>query len=202
MYEKIKQEIIRIATIIWDKRLSDNAGGNISVREGNVVCITPKYMGYRYHYRIDAENLIVTNLEGDALEGRNEISREKLLHLGLYREFQDAGAVIHAHPYWTNVFVSRARSIIPTLEYTMKYGHVECIEETPACSEALANRVIDHFKSKRNQWEKTALEVIVPRHGVVAMGKDLNDCFDILDRMESECRCQILGRMLAHDTDC
>ncbi len=37
---------------------------------------------------------------------------------------------------------------------------------------------------------------ILPRHGIVAMGKDMNACFDIVDRIETECRCQILGKLL------
>jgi L-fuculose-phosphate aldolase len=136
------------------------------------------------------------NLDGDVLEGPEQITREGAMHLGLYREFSDAGAIIHAHPYWTNVFVAKSRPIIPTLQATEKFGTIDYIPETPGYSPELAENVISHFISKREQWEKTALEVILPRHGIVAMGKDMNACFDIVDRVESECRCQILGKLL------
>jgi L-fuculose-phosphate aldolase len=118
------------------------------------------------------------------------------MHLGLYREFPDAGAVIHAHPYWTTVFVAKSRPIVPTLETTQKFGTVGCVAEAHGYSDELAKNVISHFTAKRAQWEKAPLMAILPRHGIVAMGKDMNACFDIVDRIETECRCQILGRLL------
>jgi L-fuculose-phosphate aldolase len=196
MHEELKAEVLFIARLIWERRLSDNAGGNISIRKNNVICITPKLMGYRFHWQIIEEHLSLVNLEGRVMEGPSEISREGSLHLGLYREFSNAGTVIHAHPYWTNVFAARAKPVYPTLEYTKKFGPIPCIENVKGASKEMADKVIANFISRREQWSQSALEVIVPRHGVIAMGKNVNECFDILDRIESECRCQILGRLL------
>jgi L-fuculose-phosphate aldolase len=196
MREEIKQEIIDIAGLIWERRLSDTAGGNVSVRDGDVVVITPKFLGYRFHWHISWDDLSVVTLDGEILEGPEEISRESAMHLGLYRAFDDAGAVIHAHPYWATVFVARAEPIVPVLQATEEFGTIECIEEVESCFQELADRVIAHFYSKRDQWEKTPLEVILPRHGIVAMGKDLTECFYIVDQVETDCRCQILGKLL------
>ena len=196
MSTDMKTLVIDIARLIWEKRLSDIAGGNISVRRDNIVCITPRLMGYRLRWQTTEDDLSIVDLDGAVLEGPEQITREGAMHLGLYREFEDAGAIIHAHPYWTNVFVAKSRPIVPTFQATEKFGAIECIPETPGYSPELAENVISHFISKRDQWEKTALEVILPRHGIVAMGKDMNACFDIVDRVESECRCQILGKIL------
>jgi L-fuculose-phosphate aldolase len=196
MNENVKKQVLDIAEIVWDRRLSDVAGGNISIRHEDIVCITPRLMGYRLRWQIGENDLSIVTLDGTVLEGPKEITREGLMHLGLYRAFGDAGAIIHAHPYWTNVFVAKSRPIVPILQSTEKFGTIECIEETTGYSQKLADRVIAHFLNKKAQWEKTPLELILPRHGIVAMGRDMNACFDIVDRVESDCRCQILGRLL------
>jgi L-fuculose-phosphate aldolase len=196
MREDLKSVVLGIARLIWERRLSDTAGGNISLRDGDTVCVTPRLMGYRLRWQITDEDLSVVTLDGQVLEGPTEITREGRMHLGLYREFPDAGAVIHAHPYWTTVFVAKSRPIVPTLETTQKFGTVGCVQEAHGYSDELAKNVISHFTAKRAQWEKTPLMAILPRHGTVAMGKDMNACFDIVDRIETECRCQILGRLL------
>ena len=196
MRQDLKDLVLEIARLIWERRLSDTAGGNISVRDGDTVCITPRLMGYRLRWQITENDLSIVTPDGVVLEGPEQITREGLMHLGLYREFPDAGAIIHAHPYWTTVFVARAQPIVPMLETTGKFGTIECVPEAHGYSKELAENVIAHFGSKRAQWEKTALMAILPRHGIVAMGKDMNACFDIVDRIETECRCQILGKLL------
>lgn len=117
------------------------------------------------------------------------------MHLALYKGFSDARAVIHAHPYWMNVFVAAEKPVVSILENTRKFGPIEYVKQAPGCSGELAENVLTHFKAKQTQWEKTALMGLLPRHGIVAMGRNMNAAFDILDRMESDCRCQILGRL-------
>ncbi len=196
MNDDMKQLVLDIAQLMWARRLSDVAGGNISIRNKDIVCITPRLMGYRLRWQIGQDDLSLVKLDGTVIEGPKEITREGLMHLGLYRAFPDAGAIIHAHPYWTNVFVAKSRPIVPVLQSTEKFGTIGCIEETTGYSQELADRVIGHFLAKKAQWEKTPLELILPRHGIVAMGRDMNACFDIVDRIESDCRCQLLGKLL------
>jgi L-fuculose-phosphate aldolase len=196
MLENAKKLVLEIAKLVWERRLSDTAGGNISVREGDLACCTPRLMGYRLRWQITDADLSVVDLDGNVLEGPKEITREGKLHLALYKEFTEAHAVIHAHPYWTNVFVAKAKPIIPKLETTGKFGTIGCCEEAHGYSEELVESVLGHFRGKKSLWEKSPLMAIMPRHGIIAMGRDMNACFDIVDRIETECRCQILGKLL------
>lgn len=197
MVEEMKIKVVAVSKIVRERNLSDIAGGNISVRnDEGIVCITPKLMGMRYQWEIDESLLTVLDLEGNVLEGAEGVSREVQMHLGCYNAFPEARAIIHAHPYWTNVFVSKARPIEPVLETTRKFGTIGTIQETHGYTQELADRVVAHFRNKLDQWEKTPLEVILPYHGIVAMGREMNACLDIVDRIESDCRCQILGKLL------
>jgi L-fuculose-phosphate aldolase len=197
MKEQSKDAIIRVAKMMWDRRLSDVAGGNISIKdEDGMICITPKLMGYRFQWQVDRSHLSVLDAEGKVIEGSEGVSREVLMHVGCYKAFPEARAIIHAHPYWTNVFVSKPRAIVPGLETTRKFGTIGMIEEAHGYSQELADKVIAYFGERREQWAKSPLEVILPYHGIVAMGRDMNACLDIVDRIETECRCQILGKLL------
>jgi len=118
------------------------------------------------------------------------------MHVGCYKAFPEAKGIIHAHPYWTNVFVAKPKAIVPGLETTRKFGTIGMIEAAHGYSQELADKVIAYFGERREQWAKSPLEVILPHHGIVAMGKDMNACLDIVDRIETECRCQILGKLL------
>ncbi len=196
MLEESKKLVLEIAKLVWERRLSDTAGGNISIREGDLVCCTPRLMGYRLRWQIKDADLSVVDLDGNVLEGPKQITREGRLHLALYKEFPEAHAVIHAHPYWTNVFVAKAKPIVPRLETTEKFGTIGCAKEAHGYSEELVESVLGHFREKKAQWEKSPLMAIMPRHGIIAVGRDMNACFDIVDRIETECRCQILGKLL------
>lgn len=182
---------------MWERRLSDIAGGNISIRDDDgLICVTPKLMGFRFQWQIDNSHLSIIDTQETILEGTQGVSREIKMHVGCYKAFPEARAIIHAHPYWTSVFVSKARPVVPILETTRKFGTIGVMSETHGYSLELAEGVVAHFEAKKEQWAKTPLEVILPYHGIVAMARDINACLDIVDRIEAECRCQILGRLL------
>ncbi len=197
MKEDLKDRVLRVAHLLWDRRLSDVAEGNVSIRdEDGLICITPKLMGFRFQWQIVRSHLSIIDAGEKVVEGTEGVSREIRMHVGCYAAFPEARAIIHAHPYWTSVFVAKARPVVPVLETTRKFGTIDVIEETHGYSPELAAGVVSHFQSKKEQWAKTPLEVILPYHGIVAMGRSENACLDIVDRIESECRCQILGRLL------
>lgn len=197
MKEELKDRVLHAAHIMWARRLSDIAGGNISLRDQDgLVCVTPKLMGFRFQWQIDRSHLSIVDPEGAVVEGTQGLSREITMHLMCYRAFPEARAVIHAHPEWTSVFVAKARAIVPVLETTRKFGTIGVMKETHGYSVELAEGVVEHFRARADQWAKTPLEVILPFHGIVAMARDMNGCLDIVDRIEAECRCQILGRLL------
>ena len=41
----MRAKIVRLGALLFDRRLTDVAGGNISSRVGEYVCITPRFSG-------------------------------------------------------------------------------------------------------------------------------------------------------------
>lgn len=195
MYDP-KSHIIEIATLIYDRYLSDSAGGNISLRYDGRIYVSARYMGSKYRYRIGPEQISVLDADHRVLEGPSDLSREARMHLAVYASFPEVGSVIHAHPRWLMVYAAAGRTMRPVLEYTDKFGDVECIPETPAHSQQLADHVVDLAMRRRAQLQKVALGILLPRHGIAVLGHDLDNAYDTLERLESNARCALLSRLL------
>lgn len=195
MYDP-KSHIIEIATLIYGRFLSDSAGGNISMRHEGRIYVSPRYMGSKYHYCIRPDQISVLDEEFQVLEGPSDLSREVRMHLAAYANFAEVGSVIHAHPRWLMVYAAAGRTMKPVLEYTEKFGDVECIPETPAHSQQLADHVVAVATRRREQLHKYAMGILLPRHGIAVLGHDLDNAYDTLERLESNARCALLSRLL------
>src|SRR5258706_15068816 len=122
MNDDPREHICDIARLAYERRLLDSAGGNISVRQGERIYATPRYSGSKYQWRLRAEQINVLDIQGNLIEAKGELSREFQMHMGIYREFPDAGAVFHAHARNVLVFANLRMPIPPASEQTEKYG--------------------------------------------------------------------------------
>lgn len=197
-----RETMVELARVIYARQLSDSAGGNVSVRSGGRIYMTPRYMGSRYRWSITADLISVLDAETFAvLEGPDEISRESKAHLAIYKAFPEAGAVIHAHPFYIQVFACANRPLPPMTEYTQKYGTVACIPPVKAHSQDLADTVVEALSARRAEFVGHGLAALLPYHGIIVMGHDLDEAYDTLERMEVNARCRLLGALLRSTED-
>lgn len=194
-----RDQIVEIAKVIYGRGLSDAAGGNISVRQDGRIYVSPRFMGARYRYQISTEQISVLDEAHNVLYGPTELSRESRLHLAAYENFPEVGSVIHAHPRWLMVFAAAGRTMKPMLEYTTKFGDVECVPESKAHSQELADQVIKLVERRREQLSRVAMGVLLPKHGIAVLGHDLDNAFDTLERLENNARCTLLSRLLPEE---
>ncbi|MBE0690402.1 MAG: class II aldolase/adducin family protein [Anaerolineae bacterium] len=182
---------------LFDRHLLDMAGGNISARVGEVVCISPRYSGMRHHWSLRQEDVMVIALDGTILEGSGELSRESKVHLKLHQEFGDAGtAIVHSHARNMLVFAAMARSLPPVLEATRKFGEVPVIDYAPAHSAQLSEYVAAGIRPNVDRIRKQAAAVIAPYHGLFVMGKDLDSAADAVERLDTNAYCIMMGQMI------
>ena len=194
-----REQIVAIAKVIYGRGLSDAAGGNISVRQDGRIYISPRFMGARYRYQISTEQISVLDEAHNVLYGPTELSRESRLHLAAYENFPEVGSVIHAHPRWLMVFAAAGRTMKPVLEYTTKFGDVECVPESKAHSQELADELVKLVDRRREQLSRVAMGVLLPKHGIAVLGHDLDNAFDTLERLENNARCTLLSRLLPEE---
>lgn len=192
----IPEKIAYAARRMFERKLTDMAGGNLSAREGDTIYITPRYAGSLQHWQITQADIISGPVDSDELLEHPRFSREGKAHLHIYRNFPEANAVIHAHSYNIQPFAAACRPIEPVLEATQKFGVIELIEYAPAHSQTLADRVVAALRGKEKVIAKQAAAVLLPTHGIIVAGKDLLAALDALERIDWNCWCIIAGRLL------
>jgi ribulose-5-phosphate 4-epimerase/fuculose-1-phosphate aldolase len=90
--------VARVAFLLYDRKLTELQGGNMSVRVGKEVVTTPTLASERDGWRLAPEDMVIHDLEGGVTDGDPaRVSRETRLHLRLYRAYPDVGSVFHLH---------------------------------------------------------------------------------------------------------
>lgn len=195
-YEE-RRKLAKTMKLLFDRRLTNAAGGNAAVRVAdNLIIVTPSMMSEHKHCELEPQDILLCDYDLNILEGDGVLSRECRMHSLMLRNIPEIGAVIHAHPEYTMVFVSAQKPIPSVTEATQKMGDCQHVKQAKAYSEDLAEHVYDFFKDKRELLKKTGLCALLPLHGTVAVGKHLEQAFSVVERIECDAKCNIFGKLI------
>ena len=87
-----------VAALLYERGHTELQGGNMSLRAGDEVVITPTRASDRWGWRLAPAETLVMDLDANVLAGDpTKVSRETTLHLWLYRDFPEVGSVFHLH---------------------------------------------------------------------------------------------------------
>ena len=131
---QLKNDVFRRNLELVEHGLVVLTWGNVSGidRESGLVAIKPSGVAYD---RMTAEDIVVVDLEGHAVEGTLRPSSDLPTHLALYRAFPTVGGIVHTHSPKA-VAWAQARRGIPAFGTTHAdhfHGAVPCTRElTPA----------------------------------------------------------------------
>jgi len=183
--------------LLFDRKLTNAAGGNAAFRlNDRHILITPSLMAENKHCDITAEDILVCDYELNIIEGDGVLSRESRMHQLLLKNIPEINGAIHAHPEYTMVFAAANKAIKSVTESTQKMGGCELIQQAKAHSTDLAENTLKFFQEKRHLLKKTGLAGILPYHGIVAVGKSLEQAFSVIERIECDARCIIFGKLI------
>lgn len=170
----------RIQRIVADRAtelaaFTPGTSGNLSVRAGTRVAITPTGVPYA---DLTAVDVPVLRVGGDQIAGRLDPSSEVPMHLALYETF-DVGAVAHAHSPWATTFAV-LRKPIPAVHYGLaRVGdHVPVADYATYGSEDLAATAVAAMQ------EADASACLLANHGVVATGETADEALETLGAVE------------------
>jgi L-fuculose-phosphate aldolase len=187
--------LARIARLVFARRLTDASGGNLSLRQSDRVYMTPAKAGSKQQWQIEPTDVVALDLQGNLVEGSDRRTREWQFHLGIYRAFEKAGGIIHAQGGHFMAFVAAGKPMPMVLEHTEKFGTIGLARFAPAHSAQLAENILEVLRPQAPALERHAIVTMVPQHGIVVVGRDLDDAFDALDRLETNARAAIYGKL-------
>jgi len=196
LLSQTRKKIAETGKLVFERHLTDAAGGNISVRVDDTICITPRYSGSKRHWQLQPDQVLVSDMFGNKLEGDGDVSRESKVHYRIYQEFPDARAVLHSHARNAMVFVASGQPIEPVLEATLKFDTIPVTKFAPAHSEKLAEAIVEQVRGKEEYIRRYATAVLAPWHGLFVFGKDLDAAFDLTERIDTNAYCILMSRLL------
>lgn len=177
--------MVEIAHLMYNRYLTNSAGGNLSCRVGDRIYITPRYLGSKHRWQLQEDMVLVFDADFNPVAGDPQMaSRESLMHFACYREFPEIKGVIHAHPRYLSVFAAAGKPVTPTNAYTEKFGTIEVVPPLPSHSQALADAVVEKLVARRAALKDAGWGLILAWHGVITVGRDLAEAYDILERLE------------------
>ncbi len=191
-YLEIRQEMVKVAKMMWERRLTNAAGGNFAVKVApGLMLVSPSLMSERRHCDLDVSDFLLVDFDMNVVEGEGKLSRESFMHRLILGNFDTIGCTIHAHPFWSMVYVVQAKPIPSVSEATMGRGDVGCIPYTKAYTKELSENVYRYFEEHRAVAEKKPIGCILPLHGVVVSGPDIYMAYSMLERVECDAVCGI-----------
>ena len=183
-----RDSICRLAKSLFDRGLTIGSSGNISVRldDGWLMTPTGSSMG-----NLDPNEISKVNLDGNLISGKSP-TKESFLHIAMYDERPDSGAVVHLHSTHSVAVSCLAdidkKNVLPpiTAYYVMKIGKLPLVPYFPPGDINLARAVKEMASSHH--------AVLLANHGPVVAGKTLEDAVYAIEELEETARLFLLLR--------
>jgi L-fuculose-phosphate aldolase len=197
-YLETRIQMAKIAKTMWDRKLTNAAGGNFAVKVAeDRILVSPSMMSEHRMCELDPEDFLLIDYGSNIIDGRGKLSRETVMHILLLSKFNYIKSTIHAHPQFCMVFASQSKPIKTVTEATLKRGeYFGVIEHADAYTPQLAENVYKYFDERRDLAEKIGIGCIMPLHGVVVSGNSLMSAFSCLERMETDAICNIFKNFI------
>ncbi len=182
--------IVNTARQLYERGMLVGTEGNISARlDDNRIMITPSGLAKG---GLSPEDMVIVDINGKQLQGRNQPSSELLMHLYVYKTRPDVGACVHSHPPYTTAFavagIPLAEDVLP--EVVLFIGSIPLTDYampgTDAVPESLA------------PYAETGSAFVLRNHGLLTVGCTLEEAFNCHETVEHYAHILFLARQLGN----
>lgn len=183
-----RDEIAKLAKSMFDRGLTFGSSGNISVRVDDGWLMTPTgvTMG-----DIDPARISKLDNEGNHIGG-DKPTKESFLHLAMYDERPNSGAIVHLHSTHSVAVscladIDHANVLPPiTAYYVMRIGTLPLVPYFPPGDLDLAKAVREMASDHH--------AVLLANHGPVVAGKTLQDAVSATEELEETAKLFLMLR--------
>ena len=172
--------VVRTAQALDAAGFCPSKSGNVSVRNGERVLITPSGLPYA---AMQPDDIVEIDMDGRRTGGsERKASSEWPFHTAIYAARPDAQAIVHTHsPY--AAALSCARRDIPALHYMIALAggsDIRCAQYATFGTQALADNAVAGLEGRR--------AVLLANHGVIAIGQTLEGAQTLAGEVENLAR--------------
>jgi L-fuculose-phosphate aldolase len=185
---ELRQEIVDIGRLVFQKGWIASNDGNISVRlEDDSILCTPTAV---CKGMMTVDDLIVCDMQGNKIEGSRERTSEIAMHLTIYRMRPDIRSVVHAHPPIATGFAAAGRALNLALlpEVIISLGSVPLADYGLPGTSALTDGMLPYIPKYD--------AILMANHGAVCYGTDVHQAYFRMETVEHFAHITFIAEML------
>jgi len=182
-----REDFCAFCRLIYDRHLVTGVGGNVSVRAGREIYLTPT--GYSLR-DLQPDQVSVLTPEGALREGP-PATKDAPLHLAILRTRNDVHAVLHvhgAHIVAASMLLEPGPDSLPPLTPGfVYYAHpLPLLPFLVPGGQGLVRAVSEHIGKDRRS------AVLLQNHGLVTVGRTMEEALDTAEEIEEAARIFLL----------
>lgn len=180
-----KNEYISASRRAFECGLAAASGGNISVRIPGEEKMIVKPSGITLG-QAGEENLIITDLFGNLLEGNLKPTKETILHGGLYRHLPRIGGIVHVHPIFS-IACANTFDELPLVTKQMKQIMDRPVPVCKIKENSVNEKGMDMIRAMLDRNEGICC-FLLEEHGVVSFAKNVTDAENNAELVEENAK--------------
>lgn len=169
-----RDDVIATASRMAALGLVTGTLGNVSCRLGEQILITPSGLDYE---TLRPADIVLLNASGGIVAGNRAPSSEYRLHVAIYARIPEICAIVHTHSPRAIEFAAVANEL-PAAGGDVLSGPVPVAPYQPPGTQELADRAVDLLVERKTN------AVILERHGVVGVGRNLEEALRVCQDVE------------------
>lgn len=171
---ELKKKLIEISKKAQKIGLCKHKSGNFSIRdrETNYILITPSGIDRE---KLEIDDICVLDLKGNIIYSKEGLkpSSETMMHIEIYNQREDVFSVAHTHSKFGTAFAILNKKIpavvFEAAGFGLKKGYIPVAKYARPGTYELAKSVVEPVS--------IADMFLLEKHGVVAVGKDIDESF-------------------------
>lgn len=171
---RLRRALLATARRMGDLGLNTGTSGNVSVRCGDALLVTPSGMPYD---RCTPGDMVLLSFDGRS-EGRRRPTSEWRFHRDILAERADAAAVVHAHAPACTALSSLERGI-PAFHYMVAVAggaDIRCADYATFGTAELSPAALAALYERR--------ACLLAHHGMIAIGRNLDSALALAVEVE------------------
>jgi L-fuculose-phosphate aldolase len=182
---ELRGAVVETAREMLRLGLVAGSSGNVSARDGDGIVITPARLAYE---RMTEDDLVALGPDGEAAEGQGEPSSERRVHVAIYAERPEAGAIVHTHSVHATAWSFIGEPLDTGTE------ELAAAAGGPVLTSAFAATGTDELAHAAVEALGERGAVLMARHGVVAVGATPADALGTCIVVERQAQLALLLR--------
>ena len=178
--QEAKNKVCEAGRQLLKEGLVARTWGNVSIKVSDTqMVITPS--GRKYD-ELTPDEMVLVDIYTLKYEGKLKPSSELKLHCEVYKTRPHINAVIHTHQMYASIVAAAQQDVVVLDEAHQKILGGKIIKAAPYALPNTKKITVETAKAI-----ETSNAALMSNHGVVCIGKDLEDTFAVARTLEKAC---------------